>query len=104
MLEYPNPRQSNPPQSVEMIDSRPHSLLRKIPRKPLQLLQRIQPRNSPAILNPITKERRQNLNLLSCQKLGRKRLDNGRQIRNGFSANDGVVVVYVFAEGLDDVD
>lgn len=80
------------------------NLLRTIPRKPIQPLQRIQPRNSPSILNPITKERSQHLHLLPRQKLRRERLDNSRQIRNRFSANNGVVVVYVFAEGLHDVD
>lgn len=99
MLEYPsNVSQSPILKRKAKIDSRPRNLLRKILRKSVQLLQRIQPRNSPAILNPITKERRQHLNLLSRQKLWRKSLDNRRQIRNGFPANDSIVVVYVLAE------
>lgn len=72
--------------------------------KPIQLLQRLQPSNSAPILNPIAKERRQDLDLLSRQVLRRKCLDHGCEIGNSFAPQNGIFVVDVLAQGLHDFD
>jgi hypothetical protein len=69
-------------------------------RKPIQLLQRIQSRNRTPILNPITEEGRQNLDLLSGQELGRQRLNDGGEEGDGLSAQYGIFIIDVFAKLL----
>ena len=72
--------------------------------KPLRLLQRLQASNSASIFNPIRKERRQDLGLLSGKELGRECSDHSSQIRHGFAPQYRVFVVDVFAQGLHDFD
>lgn len=85
-------------------NSRSRNLLGQLPMKPLGLLQRLQPSNSPAIFNPIRKERRQDLDLLSGKELRRECSDHSSEIGHGFAPQYRVFVVDIFAQGLHDFD
>jgi hypothetical protein len=69
-------------------------------RKPIQLLQCIQSGNSTPILNPITEEGRQDLDLLSGQELGWQRLNDRCEEGDGLSAEYRIFIIDVFAKLL----
>ena len=85
-------------------NSRSRNLYSQLPMKPLRLLQRFQPSNSPAIFNPIRKECRQDLDLLSGKELRRECSDHSSEIGHGFAPQYRVFVVDIFAQGLHDFD
>lgn len=72
--------------------------------KPLRFLQRLQPSNSPAIFNPVRKESRQDLDLLSGKELWRECSDHSSEIGHGFAPQYRVFVVDIFAQGLHNFD
>ena len=73
-------------------------------RKSIQRLQSLQSRNGSSIFNPITKERRQDLNLLPRQEPRRQRLDNRSEEGHSLAAQDWVFVIDIFSELLDNLD
>ena len=85
-------------------NSRSRNLYSQLPMKPLRLLQRLQPSNSPAIFNPIRKECRQDLDLLSGKELRRECSDHSSEIGHGFAPQYRIFIVYIFAQGLHDFD
>lgn len=92
----------NPPPSPG--NSRSGNLLRQLPMKPIQLLQRLQARDGTTVLNPVTEKRRQDLNLQPGQEPRRKSLDHRREIRHGFPTQNRVFVVDILAQRLHDIN
>lgn len=72
--------------------------------EPVQFLQRLQASHGTPILNSITEERRQDLDLQSGQEPRRKSLDHCRKIRHGFPAQNRVFIVDILAQRLHDIN
>lgn len=77
-------------------------LLRQLIVKALQLLKSLQSRNRTSILDTVTEERRQHLDLLAGEKLWRQFLNYGGQVGDSLPPNQRVPIVDVFAQRLYD--
>lgn len=83
---------------------RPRRLLRHVPGKPVQLLERLQTGDSASIFNTIAKEGRQNLDLLSREVLRRQRFYDRGEVRDGLPPYNWILIVDIFTQGLHHFD
>lgn len=80
------------------------NLFRQCLVEPVQFLQCLQPRNSPSILDAVTKERGQDLDLLPREELRRKRFNDSGEVGYRLAAQYRVFVIDILPQGLHDLD